>query len=112
MESPLQPRRRRGKPAQILFLHGYGNSALIAGCPDCGGFPHATAQKAERPVTAKTMRNDWRHLLSWTELLCFVLVWSIGIGVTVLQFYARTHRANAADVAATAPVGPAASLID
>ncbi|MBX3424796.1 MAG: hypothetical protein KF688_03860 [Pirellulales bacterium] len=58
------------------------------------------------------MRHDWRHILSWTEVLCFVLVWSIGIGATVAQFYAQKGAPDAADVASTRPAGGGPALLD
>lgn len=46
------------------------------------------------------MRYDWRHILSWTEVLCFVLVWCVGIGVALIQFYGADRPDSRADVVA------------
>lgn len=47
------------------------------------------------------MRYDWRHILSWSEVLCFVLVWSLGIGSALMQLYGSDQDALAADVASS-----------
>lgn len=47
------------------------------------------------------MRYDWRHILSWSEVLCFVLVWSLGLGSALMQLYGSDQDALAADVASS-----------
>ena len=58
------------------------------------------------------MRYDWRQILSWTEVLCFVLVWCIGIGAALLQVYAGDSGAAAADLAVADGSPSSAAALD